>query len=194
MEIWVAVARSGDPVKQGFGRFFGYNCQRQAHNYFCSGGFRGIKRDLYEGGIRVPMIAYWPAVIKKKKTSAQTAAFWDFFPTFAEMAAQSTTSSARDGISLLPTLRSVGKQRQHDDLYWEFHEDGGSQAVRMGSWKAIRLDVLKNPDGPIRLFDPSKDPQEKNDVSAQNSGVTKKMRQIMKKEHVENKNFPFIKD
>jgi arylsulfatase A-like enzyme len=159
-----------------------------------SGGFRGIKRDLYEGGIREPMIAYWPAVIKKKKTSAQTAAFWDFFPTFAEMAAQSTTSSAQDGVSLLPTLRSSGKQKQHDDLYWEFHEDGGSQAVRMGNWKGIRLDVFKNPDGPIRLFDLSKDPQEKNDVSAQNSGVMKEMTQIMKKEHVENKNFPFIKD
>ncbi|MDP4130433.1 MAG: arylsulfatase [Bacteroidota bacterium] len=158
-----------------------------------SGGLRGIKRDLYEGGIREPMIAYWPAVIKKKKDDEQMGAFWDFFPTFAEMAGQPIPSSS-DGISLLPTLRSKGKQKQHDYLYWEFHEDGGSQAVRMGNWKAVRLGVMQDPDSPILLFNLSKDQQEQDNVAAENREVVLKAKLIMKKAHVENKNFPFIKE
>lgn len=89
-----------------------------------SGGFKGIKRDLYEGGILTPMIAYWPAVITKPKVSGLTGAFWDFMPTFAAMAGAPAPPHT-DGISLLPTLSSNGKQRQHEFLYWEFHEDGG---------------------------------------------------------------------
>ncbi|MEO6704459.1 MAG: arylsulfatase, partial [Ginsengibacter sp.] len=82
-------------------------------------GFRGIKRELYEGGIREPMIAYWPGVIKKNQTSNFICATWDFFPTFAKMVKQ-PDSPVSDGISILPTFIGKGKQKQHEYLYWEF--------------------------------------------------------------------------
>jgi arylsulfatase A-like enzyme len=121
-----------------------------------SGNLRGIKRDLYEGGIRVPMIAYWPAVIRKKQQSHLPAASWDFFPTFADILGQ-PIPSAIDGISILAALQSQGKQRQHEFLYWEFHEQGGRQAVRVGDWKAVRQDVKKDKNGPIELYNLAKD-------------------------------------
>jgi arylsulfatase A-like enzyme len=158
-----------------------------------SGGFRGIKRDLYEGGIREPVIAYWPAVIKTNRTSPLIAAFWDFFPTFADIAGQPRAEHL-DGISLLPTLQSKGIQKQHEYLYWEFHEGGGRQAVRAGNWKAVRLNVMKNPDAPVQLFNLARDPGEKEDLSAQNPAVLQKLKAMMKAAHAENTNFPFIKE
>ena len=156
-------------------------------------GFRGIKRDLYEGGIREPVIAYWPAVIKNKSTSGLVAAFWDFFPTFADITGQPLPLHL-DGISVLPTLKSKGIQKQHAYLYWEFHENGGRQAVRAGNWKAVRLNVMKNPNAPAQLFNLASDPDEKVDLSAQNPGVVQKLKAIMKAAHVENTNFSFIKE
>ena len=156
-----------------------------------SGGFRGIKRDLYEGGIREPMIISWPAQIKKAAVSAHVGAFWDFMPTFAALLKQQKPQNI-DGISLLPTLTAQGKQEEHESLYWEFHEDGGRQAVRMGNWKAVRLNVKKDKDAAIQLYDLSKDPKETTDLSAANPAVVKKISAIMKNSHVENKDFPFL--
>lgn len=156
-----------------------------------SGGFRGIKRDLYEGGIRIPMIAHWPAAIKKPKVSAFAGAFWDFMPTFAQIAGAPLPPHT-DGISLLPELLSEGRQKEHGFLYWEFHEDGGRQAVRTGKWKGVRLNVIKDPDGAIQLYDLDHDQAETKDVAAENPAVVKRIQKIMENEHTENMDFPFI--
>lgn len=155
-----------------------------------SGGLKGIKRQLSEGGIREPVIVNWPGKIKPK-VSDQIGAFWDFMPTFAELAGAKELKTT-DGLSILPTLLNEGKQKQHDFLYWEFHEDGGRQAVRMGKWKAIKEDVKKNPSSPIALYDLTNDPKELNDLSIKYPEVVKKMEAILLKSHVEHKDFPFI--
>lgn len=160
--------------------------------YNSSAGFRGIKRDLYEGGIRTPTIVYWPSVINNPRVSAMPAAFWDWMPTFASVAG-APPPSRTDGISLLPTLTGKNKQRQHSFLYWEFHEDGGSQAVRMGKWKGVRLKAMVQPDAPIALYDLSTDRGESKDVAFKNPKIIKRTKQIMEREHVENASFPFAK-
>ncbi|MGV3585593.1 MAG: arylsulfatase [Adhaeribacter sp.] len=156
-----------------------------------SGGLRGIKRDLYEGGIRTPMIVSWPAVIKKGRQSDFVGASWDFLPTFAQLVGQSVPANL-DGVSILPTLRNKGKQVQHEFLYWEFHEDGGRQAVRMGNWKGVRLNVKKDRNSPVQLFNLATDPAEKNDVSGAHPEVVKQIEAIMAREHIEDKNFPLL--
>lgn len=158
--------------------------------FHSSDGLRGIKRQLFEGGIREPMIAYWPGVIKKNQTSDLICATWDFFPTFAKIVNQ-PISPVLDGLSILPTLISKGIQKQHEYLYWEFHEDGGRQAVRMGNWKGVRENAMKGKNGPIQLFNLAKDPGEKNNIASKNPLVVKKISAIMKSAHVENPNFPF---
>lgn len=151
-------------------------------------GFRGIKRDLYEGGIRVPMIAYWPAVIKKEIRSDLQGASWDFFPTFADILEQPTPSRI-DGVSILPTLQSQGRQKRHEFLYWEFHEQGGRQAVRMGDWKAVRQNVKKDKNGPVELYNLAKDPGETKNIAVDYPAITKKAGSIMQQQHKENENF-----
>ncbi len=158
--------------------------------FHSSGDLRGIKRELFEGGIREPMIAYWPGVIKKSQTSELICATWDFFPTFAKIVNQ-PISPVLDGLSILPTLISKGKQKQHEYLYWEFHEDGGRQAVRMGNWKGVRENAMKNNNGRIQLFNLAKDPSEKNNIASKNPLIVKRIAAIMKSPHIENPNFPF---
>lgn len=152
-----------------------------------SGGLRGIKRDLYEGGIRVPMIVSWPGRIKPG-VSDHLAASWDFMPTFAE-AGGITTPANSDGISLLPLLQNRAV-KEHDYLYWEFHEQGGKQAVRKGKWKAVRLNVKDDPQAPIQLYDLNADQGETQDVASQFPDIIKEMKVIMEKAHVENADFP----
>ena len=156
-----------------------------------NGGYRGIKRDLYEGGIRVPMIMRWPAMIEKGKTSNQTGAFWDFLPTFAELVQQPLKTKV-DGISIMPTIISKGNQQQHEYFYWEFHENGGRQAVRMGEWKGVRLNVRQNPDGDIQLYHLRNDPYETKDLKAEQPEIVKKINNIMQEAHLENADFPLI--
>jgi arylsulfatase A-like enzyme len=104
-----------------------------------NGPLRGIKRDLYEGGIRVPLIARWPGRIPADTVTDHVSAFWDFLPTCAEIAGAQPVAGT-DGISLLPTLLGTSAlQGKHEFLYWEFHEGGSIQAVRMGRWKAVRF-------------------------------------------------------
>lgn len=156
-----------------------------------SAGFRGIKRQLSEGGIREPMIVNWPGKIKAGQVSDHVGAFWDFMPTFAELAGQSLPGST-DGLSILPILLNKGKKPQHEFLYWEFHEDGGRQAVRMGKWKGIREKAIKNQNAAIALYDLSNDPAETNNLASAFPQVVDKIRKIMQNEHVEHKDFPFF--
>jgi arylsulfatase A-like enzyme len=159
-----------------------------------NGPLRGIKRDMYEGGIRVPFIARWPGKIKAGSTTDHVSAFWDFVPTAAELL-QASPPKNTDGISYLPTLLGQAeKQKKHDHLYWEFQERGGKQAVRFGEWKAVRLDVSKNADAPIELYDLSKDLGEKNSVAAEHPDVVKKAAELLRKNHEPSMLFPLFPD
>lgn len=157
--------------------------------YFNSnGGLRGIKRDVYEGGIRVPMIACWPGKIGAGTVAHHVGAFWDFMPTFAGIAGVEAPAYT-DGISLVPVLLQEKEQTQHSYLYWEFHEQGGKQAVRKGKWKGVRLDVTKDPEAPVHLYDLEKDPYETTDVATQHPAIVKEMKTLMKEAHTENPDF-----
>ena len=136
-----------------------------------AGPLRGVKRDLYEGGIRVPMIVRWPGKVKPGTVSNHVSAFWDFMPTAAALAG--TTPPKTDGISFLPTLLGKTKeQKQHEYLYWEFHENKTSnQAVRMGDWKGIRY----RPTGPLELYNLKTDLGEKYNVAAAHPEVVAKL-------------------
>jgi arylsulfatase A-like enzyme len=149
-----------------------------------AGPLRGYKRDLYEGGIRVPMIARWPGKIKAGSVSSHVSAFWDVLPTCCELAGIEPPQSG-DGISMLPTLLGQpGKQKRHEFLYWEFHEQGKKRAVRMGNWKGVRLNVAKNPDGPIELYDLQADIAEKQNVADSHPEIVAKIAEYMKLSHM----------
>jgi arylsulfatase A len=153
-----------------------------------NGPLRGYKRDLYEGGIRVPMIARMPGTIKPGSKTDHISAFWDVMPTLCQIAGIDTPKGV-DGISFLPAL--LGREQpQHKYLYWEFHEQGGKQAVRMGRWKAVRLDVKKNPDSPIELYDLETDLGENNNIAAEKPDIVTKMAEIMKTARTEDANWP----
>ena len=145
-----------------------------------SGQLQGYKRALYEGGIRVPMIARWPGRIKAGSQSNHPSAFWDFLPTCCELVGVEAPDGI-DGISMVPTLLGQSRrQKKHEVLYWEFHEQGKKQAVRMGYWKGIRLNVAKKPDGPIELYDLRDDIGEKNNVAGQHPEIVAKIAAYMK--------------
>lgn len=128
-----------------------------------SGPLRGGKRDLYEGGIRVPTIAHWPSGISKPGDSGHIGAFWDFLPTACELAGIEPPAGIQ-GISYAPTLTGKGEQRTHDFLYWEFHEQGTRRALRQGDWKLVQYDMEKN--GKPRLFNLAQDLGETEDLCA----------------------------
>ncbi|MCS7314114.1 MAG: arylsulfatase [Bryobacterales bacterium] len=154
-------------------------------DFFDSNGpLRGIKRDLYEGGIRVPMIVRWPARIRPGQVSDQVWAFWDLLPTLAE-AAGLTPPPGLDGISMLNSW--IGRpQRNHDYLYWEFHEGGFKQAVRMGDWKAVRL----APGRPLELYDLSRDPGETHDLARERRDVVERIERVLAHARTESAEFP----
>ncbi|MGF6850280.1 arylsulfatase A [Chitinophaga sp. W3I9] len=155
-----------------------------------SGGFRGVKRDLYEGGIREPFIARWPGNIKAGSTNSFQGAFWDIMPTLAQLT-NAPAVPYTDGVSLLPTLTGKKGQQPHNYLYWEFHEDGGRQAVRQGNWKAVRLHAAQHPDGALELYDLSTDPGETKNIAAAHPDITRKLAAYMREAHVETALYPF---
>ncbi|MDE3237162.1 MAG: arylsulfatase [Bacteroidota bacterium] len=157
-----------------------------------SGKLTGIKRDLYEGGIREPFIARWKGVIDPSSVTKDVCAMWDMYPTFLELAGIQLQQKT-DGISIVPALHQQ-KQPEHEYLYWELHESGGKQAVRYGKWKGVRLDVSKNPDNPIELYDLENDPAEKNNIAGQHPNIVEKIAGFMKEAHVENPTWPLFPD
>jgi arylsulfatase A-like enzyme len=160
-------------------------------DYFGSNGpLRGYKRDLYEGGIRVPTLAYWPSQITPNSKSDHISAFWDFFPTAIEIAGLDYNSSKIDGISFLPELKGKD-QKKHSYLYWEFLEKGGRQAVRMNQWKAVRMNMSKNPDSPIELYNIHQDIGEQENLAVKYPEVLKEVSRIMNKEHISSRIFQF---
>lgn len=161
-------------------------------DFFDSNGpFRGIKRDLYEGGIRVPLIARWPDRIAPNQTSDLITAQWDVLPTVAELAGVKPPA-ATDGVSIIPTLLGrPGQQAPHTALYWEFFEQDGKQAVRMGKWKGIRLNVSRDPAGPIELYDLDADPGEVRNVANQHPEVVTRIAQVMASSRTDSPHFAF---
>lgn len=132
-------------------------------DYFDSNGpYRGYKRDLYEGGIHVPMIAKWKGRIAKNTSTDHISAFWDVVPTLMEIV-DSELSTDIDGVSFLPTLLGKDDQREHDHLYWEFHEKGGRQAIRKDEWKLVRYNVNKG--GAYELYNLKDDKGEQNNLA-----------------------------
>ena len=148
-----------------------------------TGTLRGFKGDVYEGGIRVPMLARWPGKIKAGSVTEQIGTFWDLLPTLCEIAGAKVPADT-DGLSLTPTLLGSGQPKEHEYLYWEYHAYGGKQAVRMGKWKGLRNKVKEVKDAPVELFDLEADPSEKNDLAAANPEMVKKVLGIMKSARV----------
>ena len=145
--------------------------------------FRGGKRDLYDGGIRVPTIAWWPGTIPPGMVSDHISAFWDFAPTALELAGLEVPGCL-DGISYLPTLLGRDdQQKKHEYLYWEFYEQGGKQAIRYGQWKGIRLNVMSDRHGPIELYDILKDPSESNNLADLYPHVVARIAAFMEEAH-----------
>ncbi len=160
-------------------------------DYFDSNGpLKGYKRDLYEGGIREPMIAWWPGKIKKGSTSDLISAFWDVMPTLTEIAGVKAPENI-DGISFLPTLLGKSDQKKHDYLYWEFHELGGRQAVRKGNWKLVRYHVQDPAKITTELYDLTNDPGEITDVSKRHPEVVAELLKLMAQSRVPSEVFNF---
>jgi arylsulfatase A len=133
--------------------------------YFDSNGiFKGFKRDLYEGGIRVPLLVWWPEKVKAGQVSDHIGAFWDMMPTFTDLAGLKAPDNI-DGISMVPAIMQKGKQEEHDYLYWEFHERNGRVAVLKGPWKGVKYQINANPNQPLELYNLEDDPGEENNVA-----------------------------
>lgn len=149
-----------------------------------SGPLRGIKRSLHDGGIRVPTIVRWPGHVPAGKTSDKVWAFWDFLPTAADLAGAKTPVNI-DGVSIVPTLLGQGDQKQHDFLYWEFHEGGFTQGVRMGDWKAVVHPFSKT----FELYDLKTDIGETNEISARHPDVVVRIQNYLKTARTEDPNW-----
>lgn len=158
--------------------------------FHSSGPLRGIKRDLYEGGMREPFIAVWPGKIKAGVSSDHVGAFWDLFPTFEEVAGI-PVSKKIDGFSIVPALRAE-EAKTHLYFYWEFHENGGRQAVRYGKWKGVRLNANTVADPPIELYNLEKDPGETNNIAAQHPEIVRQIKTFMAEAHQPNKDWPLL--
>ncbi len=148
------------------------------------GGLRGIKGQLYEGGIREPMIVRWPGHVPAGTVSDFPWAFWDFLPTCAALAGRPAPAGL-DGMSILPTLLGQS-QSVHPYLYWEFHGPGSEQAVRIGDWKAVRL----KPSGRVELYDLKTDPGEQHDVSEKHADLVARAERLFREARTESAIWP----
>lgn len=159
-------------------------------DYFQSyGPYRGIKRDLYEGGIRMPMLMSCPGRVAESVDNDHLMAFWDMLPTFAQIAGYQEPLQT-DGISFFPTLFGQEEQQEHDCLYWEFHEQNGKQAVREGQWKGIRLQV--GTDDPVfELYDLATDIHEDHNVADQHPDICAHLQQLIDSCHTQSDLFDF---
>ncbi len=152
-------------------------------DFFESAGiFRGLKGSVYEGGIRVPLVASWPGHIAPGSESNLPSAFYDLLPTLANVA-EGKTPAKIDGISFLPTLLGQKDQQKHECLYWEFPGYGGQLAVRYGDWKGVWQGLSKKPDNKMELYNLRTDPGEKENVAAANPEIVKKIKAIVRREH-----------
>jgi arylsulfatase A-like enzyme len=149
-------------------------------------GLRGLKTELYEGGIRVPLVARWPGRIPPGSVSDLPSAFWDLLPTFAELTGQ-TLPAPTDGVSILPTLEGNPEgQQSREYLYWEFQ---GRQAVRLGKWKAYR----QASDGAFELYDLEADRGETSNVAGEHQEIVARISSIMREARTRSELFPLLR-
>jgi arylsulfatase len=142
------------------------------------GNLRGLKGSLYEGGIKVPMIARWPEKIEAGSTSDIPGVGYDMLETIADIT--STTTDDTDGISFLPTfLGKDSKQKKREYLFWDFAGYGKQIAVRMGKWKGIKPNIRNKKDVPLELYNLENDPGETNNIALDNPDVSKHIEKIM---------------
>ncbi|MDD7986866.1 arylsulfatase [Lentisphaera marina] len=148
-----------------------------------SGELRGVKRSMYDGGVRSPMIAYWPGTIKAGSVNDHISAFWDMMPTLSELTGEAFKGET-DGISMLPTLLgNDNEQKEHKYLYWELYESNKPNcAIRFGKWKGVVLDRRKGLN--IELYDLSGDVAESKNVASQYPEVVDQIRKMMLEAHV----------
>jgi arylsulfatase A-like enzyme len=160
----------------------GAHGQHGSEKFFnTSGDLRGVKRSMYEGGVRSPMFAYWPKTIAAGTVSEHISASWDMLPTFAELTGEPFHGET-DGLSMLPTL--LGKpaqQKKHKYLYWELYERTPNQGVRMGKWKGVVSDRRKGQH--IELYDLSADEGEQQDLADEFPEVVERIRNAMNAAH-----------
>ena len=155
-----------------------------------SGPLKGTKRALYEGGIRVPGIAWWPGTVAAGSTSEHIAYFGDWMATAAELAGVNPPNNI-DSISFAPTLKGkTNQQKEHPYLYWEFYERGSRQAVRFGKWKAIREPMF---DGTIELFDLSEDIGEQSNLAEEKPAIVERAAKYMEEAHTPHPNWSIKK-
>ena len=173
-----------------------------AQFFHSAGPFRGIKRPLYEGGIRVPLIAAWPGHIAPNTTSDLPIAFWDFLPTAAELARIPPADLPKnlDGLSFAPTLLgNPHAQKRHDYLYWEYYETGFQQALLLpipgsrstpqmpvGLWKAVR----PSRSGPVELYDLQSDPAESQNLAPSNPAILQRVSDTLSAAHTDSPDYP----
>ncbi|HQA46737.1 MAG TPA: sulfatase-like hydrolase/transferase, partial [Phycisphaerae bacterium] len=143
-----------------------------------TGPLRGLKGSVYEGGVRVPLIARWPGRITAGKVTEHVAAMWDMLPTLCEITGAETPPGI-DGISFAPTLLGKGGQKEHEYLYWEYPGGGGQQAVRVGNFKAVRQNLLRGQKR-TELYNLENDVGEQHDIAADHPEVVKRMERIMR--------------
>ena len=158
-------------------------------DYFDSNGkYRGKKRDLYEGGIRVPAVAWWPGTIQPDTTNKHQWYFGDLMATAAELSGQEIPNDL-DSDSFVQTLKGNPPEKEwyrKSPLYWEFYERGTAQAVRFGKWKAIRKPMFT---GKIELYDLSWDHDEKRDHAERRPKLVEHAENLMKKYHAPDPNW-----
>jgi len=148
-----------------------------------AGGLRGLKGSLYEGGIREPMIAWWPGHVKAGAVTELPSAQYDVAATLCDLTGTSMTEMT-DGISFLPTLLGrPDEQKMHDYLYWEFPAKNGSQAVTQGDWKIVRFQINNNPDTPWELYNLKNDPAESHNLAAKHPARVARMAAMAKEAH-----------
>tara|TARA_B100001741_G_scaffold212662_1_gene176040 strand:+ start:472 stop:1881 length:1410 start_codon:yes stop_codon:yes gene_type:complete len=151
--------------------------------FFNSNSFlRGMKRDLYEGGLRVPFLVRWPGHVPAKKVSHHISGFQDIFPTMLEIAKVRSKYKV-DGISITPTLLDKKGQKQHNYLYWEFEEHGGSRAILKGNWKGVRRNTKKNPNAPIEIYNLNNDIAETTNLASVKKELVAEFKLALKREH-----------
>jgi arylsulfatase A-like enzyme len=161
-----------------------------SREYFnSSGNLRGGKRDVYDGGLRTPLIAWGPGSVASGATTDHVSAFWDFVPTACELASIAAPADT-DGISYASTLLGqTAKQQTHDYLYWEFYEQGGKQALRQGPWKAVRLNVLDPANATVELYNLAEDVGEHRDLADEHPEIVARLVALMAKAHVDQGEF-----
>ncbi|QDU56859.1 arylsulfatase [Aeoliella mucimassa] len=151
-------------------------------------GLRGLKGSVYEGGIRVPLVARWTGHTTPGSESPSITAFWDLMPTLCDVA-DADTPDAANGISMLPAISGEGDLAERDHLIWEFAGYGGQQAVRMGKWKGVVQNTTKG-NRKIELYDLETDAAESNNVAAKHPKIVKQMQELLKSDRSESPFYP----